>query len=154
VKYVRNKVCTCEYVLLIWAGITLIEVPYWWDKQLNSLAVTIYNQKPELFETRPQGQPIPSTPTTKQNSKHSIFLFLLFLGTTKKKFLMTATEWDTSENPTGWWMTEKYDGMRLYWDGSQFYSRTGEKVNVPQLITQTLPSTPLDGELWYQLFSV
>ena len=62
---------------------------------------------------------------------------------------MTATEWDfDSMEPTGWWMTEKFDGVRLYWDGSQFYSRTGEKVKAPLSITSKLPPISLDGELW------
>jgi DNA ligase-1 len=63
--------------------------------------------------------------------------------------LMTATEWDSeSMDPTGWYMTEKYDGMRLYWNGKEFYSRSGEKVNVPEEIKKQLPSVSLDGELW------
>ena len=62
---------------------------------------------------------------------------------------MTATEWDKDNmDPTGWYMTEKYDGMRLYWNGSQFYSRQGRRVAVPSSITSKLPSVPLDGELW------
>ena len=62
---------------------------------------------------------------------------------------MTATEWnDDTMVPTGWYLTEKYDGMRLYWDGSQFYSRIGNKVNVPESLTKQLPPVALDGELW------
>jgi DNA ligase-1 len=62
---------------------------------------------------------------------------------------MTATEWDNSTmDPTGWWMTEKFDGMRLFWDGSQFFTRQGDRVTVPESITSKLPSTALDGELW------
>ena len=63
---------------------------------------------------------------------------------------MTATEWDIdSMDPDGWWMSEKYDGVRLYWDGSQFYSRSGDKVNVPDSLKNTMPNISLDGELWY-----
>ena len=25
----------------------------------------------------------------------------------------------------GWWMSEKLDGVRAYWDGQNFYSRQG-----------------------------
>ena len=42
-------------------GITLIEVPYWWDKQIDSLAATVYNTRPDLMKTKPQGKPIPLT---------------------------------------------------------------------------------------------
>jgi DNA ligase-1 len=65
-----------------------------------------------------------------------------------KKLLMTATLWDNAKNPTDWWMTEKYDGMRLYWNGTQFLTRQGNKVNAPDFITKQLPNVPLDGELW------
>ncbi len=39
-------------------GITLIEIPYWWDKKLDSLQCTIYASKPEIFLCEPQGQVI------------------------------------------------------------------------------------------------
>jgi DNA ligase-1 len=62
---------------------------------------------------------------------------------------MTATEWnEATMDPSGWYMTEKYDGMRLFWDGSQFSSRNGEKVQVPASITSKMPPVALDGELW------
>ena len=66
-----------------------------------------------------------------------------------KKVLMTATVWDsTSMDPTGWTMTEKYDGMRLYWNGNDFISRLGKKARVPDFIKSQMPSFSLDGELW------
>src|SRR5215212_1728300 len=47
------------------------------------------------------------------------------------------------------WMSEKMDGVRAYWNGSQLLSRHGKPLDVPQWFTQQLPSdTPLDGELW------
>ena len=42
-------------------GITLIEIPYWWDKQLSSLITTIHQQRKELifdFNIK-EGNPIP-----------------------------------------------------------------------------------------------
>ena len=62
---------------------------------------------------------------------------------------MTATIWDAEKDPNGWWMTEKYDGVRLFWNGSSFITRQGKKLDVPESITKQLPSEPLDGELWY-----
>ena len=61
---------------------------------------------------------------------------------------MLATDMDASIDPSGWWMSEKYDGVRLYWNGSKFYTRNGELVNAPPSITSQLPSVALDGELW------
>ena len=62
---------------------------------------------------------------------------------------MTATEWDEGTmDPTGWTMTEKYDGMRLYWNGSDFYSRQGNKLKLPDFVIKQFPKIALDGELW------
>jgi DNA ligase-1 len=70
------------------------------------------------------------------------------LGSSEKT-LITSTVWDyDSMDPTGWLMTEKYDGMRLYWTGKEFYSRNGNKVKVPATLTSQLPPVALDGELW------
>jgi DNA ligase-1 len=61
---------------------------------------------------------------------------------------MTATEWDESKDPTGWLMTEKYDGIRLYWNKTAFYTRQGRMVSAPSFLTSQLPQVSLDGELW------
>lgn len=45
-------------------------------------------------------------------------------------------------------MSEKLDGVRAYWDGNQFLSRQGNLFHVPDWFAETLPATPLDGELW------
>lgn len=47
-----------------------------------------------------------------------------------------------------YWVSEKYDGLRGYWDGRQLWSRGGERVMAPAWFTAPLPSTPMDGELW------
>jgi DNA ligase-1 len=44
------------------------------------------------------------------------------------------------------WMSEKYDGMRLFWDGSAFFTRHGKKLTAPDFIK--MPNFALDGELW------
>ena len=63
---------------------------------------------------------------------------------------MTATEWDIDNmEPKGWYITEKYDGMRLFWNGTQFITRQGRKIRAPESITKQLPNVSLDGELWY-----
>ena len=63
---------------------------------------------------------------------------------------MNATVWGESMDPTGWLMSEKYDGMRLYWNGTVFMSRQGKKALVPESMTSQLPYFALDGELWTQ----
>jgi DNA ligase-1 len=51
-------------------------------------------------------------------------------------------------SPKGWWMSEKLDGVRAYWDGKQFISRQGNIFYAPDWFRNGLPDHPLDGELW------
>ena len=46
-------------------GITLIQIPYWWDRKYESLAATVYAYRPDLFKEQPSGNPIPTLPPTK-----------------------------------------------------------------------------------------
>jgi len=62
--------------------------------------------------------------------------------------LLLAHKWEASVDLAGWWLSEKLDGVRAYWDGTQFLSRLGNKFHAPGWFTEGLPSTPLDGELW------
>jgi hypothetical protein len=41
-------------------GITLIDIPYWWDLQLSSLVATIHKQRPDLIPSHEDGEPIQS----------------------------------------------------------------------------------------------
>jgi DNA ligase-1 len=65
-----------------------------------------------------------------------------------KPQLLLAQSWENHVDPTGWWMSEKLDGVRAYWDGSTFWSRLGNEFLAPDWFTKGLPTTPLDGELW------
>ena len=47
-----------------------------------------------------------------------------------------------------YWVSEKYDGVRGYWDGQRLRTRGGEVVNAPAWFTAGWPAQPLDGELW------
>jgi DNA ligase-1 len=62
--------------------------------------------------------------------------------------LLLAERWDNLTDLSGWWMSEKLDGVRAYWDGEQFLSRLGNLFHVPDWFTAGLPGEPLDGELW------
>ncbi len=62
--------------------------------------------------------------------------------------LLLAETWDCVLDPTGWWLSEKLDGVRAFWDGQHFWSRQGNQWHVPDWFTIGLPSEPLDGELW------
>jgi len=53
-------------------------------------------------------------------------------------------------NVSGWVMSEKYDGVRAYWDGKRLISRSGKVFSSPQWFTSNFPPFELDGELWSQ----
>lgn len=47
-----------------------------------------------------------------------------------------------------YWVSEKYDGVRGYWDGRKLWTRGGEPVAAPAWFTSAFPTRPMDGELW------
>lgn len=61
---------------------------------------------------------------------------------------LRAHSWDNEQDLTGWYMSEKLDGVRAYWTGSRFVSRNGNQFFAPAWFTDGFPPTPLDGELW------
>jgi len=52
------------------------------------------------------------------------------------------------DNPAGWWISEKYDGVRAIWTGAAFLSRNGHKFTPPGWWLAGMPDCRLDGELW------
>lgn len=62
--------------------------------------------------------------------------------------LLLAHRWENDVDLTDWWMSEKLDGVRAYWDGTRFLSRQGNEFHAPDWFRECLPETPLDGELW------
>lgn len=45
-------------------------------------------------------------------------------------------------------VSEKYDGVRAYFDGKKLWSRQGKEIKAPQWWLDKLPAVQLDGELW------
>lgn len=62
--------------------------------------------------------------------------------------LLLAEKWDNARDLADWWMSEKLDGVRAYWDGQRFLSRQGNEYHAPDWFIEGLPDVPLDGELW------
>lgn len=62
--------------------------------------------------------------------------------------LFLLDNFDESSDVAGWVMSEKLDGVRAYWDGSQLWTRHGNPINAPSWFLKGLPSFELDGELW------
>ncbi|WP_184524229.1 MULTISPECIES: DNA ligase [unclassified Variovorax] len=62
--------------------------------------------------------------------------------------LMLAEVYRPGMSLDDYWVSEKYDGIRGYWDGKQLWTRSGERIAAPHWFTEALPAEPLDGELW------
>ncbi|MCC6333999.1 MAG: DNA ligase [Myxococcales bacterium] len=62
--------------------------------------------------------------------------------------VLLAHPWENDVDLTGWWISEKLDGVRAWWDGRRFLSRLGNQFFAPTWFTEGLPNHPLDGELW------
>lgn len=98
----------------------------------------------------------------------------------KREFLMLAHPYDPKKHGiAGWYMSEKLDGMRAFWDGgvsrdmlkadvpwancakdarykeeqyaTGLWSRYGNVIHAPEWWLDELPATPLDGELYMGL---
>ncbi|KAJ7472567.1 hypothetical protein FB451DRAFT_1339465 [Mycena latifolia] len=65
--------------------------------------------------------------------------------------LLLAKPWDVDDgpDPTGWWISEKLDGVRTFYDGKQLLSRLGNPFTPPTSFMQQFPKNiTLDGELF------
>tara|TARA_R110000803_G_scaffold116721_2_gene185298 strand:- start:25 stop:762 length:738 start_codon:yes stop_codon:yes gene_type:complete len=52
-------------------------------------------------------------------------------------------------DPRGWWMSEKLDGVRAIWNGTDFISRSGKVFPAPSEMKAAMPAGAiLDGELF------
>ncbi|MFC4311464.1 DNA ligase [Steroidobacter flavus] len=63
--------------------------------------------------------------------------------------LLLANDYDdVNVDVSRYWVSEKYDGVRAYWDGQRLITRAGNPIHAPQWFTRGWPTEPLDGELW------
>lgn len=85
----------------------------------------------------------------------------------KRLFLMKPMTY-TNQNVDGWWLSEKLDGIRAFWDGgittglpasivpfanddrtaTGLWTNLGKVINAPKWFVNGLPKIQLDGELW------
>jgi len=64
--------------------------------------------------------------------------------------LLHAKLFDDAVDVSQYWVSEKLDGVRAYWDGQHLLSRNGNRFNAPGWFTRDFPDVALDGELWIQ----
>lgn len=59
-----------------------------------------------------------------------------------------ATTYKPVADINQYWLSEKLDGMRGYWNGTQLLTRQGNLIHSPEWFTQSWPTNAMDGELW------
>jgi len=81
----------------------------------------------------------------------SLLLFLFYsdqIIAQVKPAIQHATTYKTVDNISEYWLSEKLDGMRGYWDGKQLLTRQGHLIHSPKWFTKNWPTNAMDGELW------
>ncbi|WP_022953297.1 DNA ligase [Leucothrix mucor] len=74
--------------------------------------------------------------------------FALQAGELPEPDLLLAKVYAKQTDLSQYWASEKYDGVRAYWNGEQFISRQGNVFHAPDWFTEGFPKQALDGELW------
>ena len=62
--------------------------------------------------------------------------------------LLLAETYRSGLDISRYWVSEKHDGIRAYWDGRRLLSRGGTEIRAPKWFLDGLPQEKLDGELW------
>lgn len=93
-------------------------------------------------------------PETMQLNRRGVLRWLLLSGLVplgaqaQAPALMLANVYHQGLPLADYWVSEKYDGVRGFWDGKQLLTRGGEHVAAPPWFTAGWPAVPMDGELW------
>ncbi len=70
-------------------------------------------------------------------------------GEERPKLLLAGVYgWEGKQDPSEYWVSEKYDGARASWDGERLRFRSGRLVPAPEWFVAGFPKVALDGELW------
>ena len=83
--------------------------------------------------------------------KKLILVLLIYcypLSAASKPELVLAKVYSADIDVEQYWVSEKLDGVRAYWDGKQLISRGGNVIAAPAWFVADLPAQALDGELW------
>ncbi|WP_233204776.1 DNA ligase [Limnohabitans sp. 15K] len=107
-------------------------------------------------------QPLKSIPTPRPSRRASLLALILSpwlmprVGAQAVKPVQSgdaigvqlALNWPSGRSPQGFWVSEKFDGVRAVWDGQVLRFRSGRVIAAPAWFLSALPREKLDGELW------
>ena len=77
-----------------------------------------------------------------------LLVFLISSLYAKKPELFLLNNYSDDINVTSWYMSEKLDGIRAYWNGRNLISRNGKIFQAPKFFIKNFPKIELDGEIW------
>ena len=89
--------------------------------------------------------------------QHVLIIILLFCSLLLPNWLVAkdampelalAKHFDGTMSQPFYWVSEKLDGVRCYWNGEILLTRNGNEIHAPTWFTKGLPKQPIDGELW------
>ena len=69
-------------------------------------------------------------------------------GNEARPALMLANRYHAGITLSNYWVSEKFDGVRGYWDGKTLRTRSGHTITAPAWFTAGWPNIAMDGELW------
>ena len=78
----------------------------------------------------------------------ALLVFSIAAAAVEPPPLLLAKTYTDDISIRDYWVSEKLDGVRAYWDGRRLLSRRGHIFPAPVWFTRGFPSHPLDGELW------
>jgi len=139
------------YVLKNIGGVYSCSCPAWRNQSAPSERRTCKHLKAlrgEAVELARVGGSATATPVAKPAKARSSAAATDEVEDGEAPPVLLAHTWDNEQDLAGWWMSEKLDGVRAYWDGQRFLSRLGNVYHAPDWFIAGLPRTPLDGELW------
>ena len=69
-----------------------------------------------------------------------LLLYFLLLSTLNAMELQKAKTYNNNEHSIkGWYMSEKLDGIRAYWNGKELLSKNGNKIYAPSWFIKDFP---------------
>jgi len=81
----------------------------------------------------------------------ALLLFILFpcqISAQNKPAIQHGKTYKAVDDIKQYWLSEKLDGMRGYWNGKHLLTRQGNLIHSPKWFTRNWPKNALDGELW------
>jgi DNA ligase-1 len=80
--------------------------------------------------------------------KNMILLLIVIILQAETISLQKPKVYKGYEDISGWFMSEKLDGIRAYWNGKELKTKNGNTIHAPKWFIKDFPAYHLDGELW------